>query len=36
MAYSPSRTLARDFSAVLDDLFNLNGIGELEQAVFQK
>lgn len=28
--------LARDFSAALDDLFKLNGLGALEQAVEEK
>jgi hypothetical protein len=30
------RTIALDFSAALDDLFKLNGIGALEEAVEQK
>jgi len=29
-------TLARNFSAALDDLFKLNGIGALEDSVEQK
>ncbi|KEF55230.1 uncharacterized protein A1O9_08884, partial [Exophiala aquamarina CBS 119918] len=28
--------LAQEFSAALDDLFKLNGIGELEESVVQK
>ncbi|KAL2421698.1 hypothetical protein ABEF95_001461 [Exophiala dermatitidis] len=32
----PQSTLARDFSAALDDLFKLNGIGALEESVEQK
>ncbi|KIX05552.1 uncharacterized protein Z518_06424 [Rhinocladiella mackenziei CBS 650.93] len=32
----PQSTLARDFSAALDDLFKLNGIGALEESVVQK
>lgn len=31
-----ARTLARDFSAALDEMFKLNGIGALEQAVEEK
>lgn len=32
----PQSTLARDFSAALDDLFKLNGVGALEESVEQK
>ncbi|EXJ77281.1 hypothetical protein A1O3_10439, partial [Capronia epimyces CBS 606.96] len=32
----PQSTLARDFSATLDDLFKLNGVGALEESVEQK
>jgi len=32
----PQSILARDFSAALDDLFKLNGIGALEESVEQK
>ncbi|KAH0848938.1 hypothetical protein AYO21_08732 [Fonsecaea monophora] len=32
----PQSTIALDFSATLDDLFKLNGIGALEEAVVQK
>jgi hypothetical protein len=30
------RTLARDFSAALDEMFKLNGVGALEESVVQK
>ncbi|KIW62647.1 hypothetical protein PV04_10804 [Phialophora macrospora] len=32
----PQSTIALDFSAALDDLFKLNGIGALEESVEQK
>ncbi|KIW58106.1 hypothetical protein PV05_02656 [Exophiala xenobiotica] len=32
----PQSTLARDFSAALDEMFKLNGVGALEEAVVQK
>ncbi|EXJ69469.1 uncharacterized protein A1O5_07505 [Cladophialophora psammophila CBS 110553] len=32
----PQSTIALDFSAALDDLFKLNGIGALEESVVQK
>ncbi|KIV84115.1 hypothetical protein PV11_06087 [Exophiala sideris] len=32
----PESALARDFSAALDEMFNLNVVGALEQAVEEK
>ncbi|KAK5053256.1 hypothetical protein LTR84_002230 [Exophiala bonariae] len=32
----PQSILAQEFSAALDDLFKLNGLGELEESVVQK
>ncbi|KAK5453347.1 hypothetical protein LTS15_006532 [Exophiala xenobiotica] len=32
----PQSTLARDFSAALDEMFKLNGVGALEESVVQK